>query len=194
MKYHPARAAAGAVRSLSTGAKLAIGALATGGMLAGGVVLATGAGASTKACNSTGYCGTQADAQANPMYLALQGPVADINAGTPVLGERPDLRSREFDFNFTGLHGDQIRYAPYGHVTHLCVAGHGDGRVNLRPCNDAYAIQTWTANDLGNGYFTITNGAGLVLTLTTNGSPATVVNGSMVSQPTTRQQFKFVEQ
>ena len=192
MHYSPRHA----IARLSTATKLAIAIAATDGLLGTGVVAAMGAGASTNACNSTGFCGTQADAQANPLYLGLPGPVSAIRAGTPVIGARPDARSRLFDFWFNGLHGDLIHYAPYGHQSALCIAGHASDTVNLRPCNAAYPTQSWTATpsaDPAHGdYFTIANGNGLVLTFRSNGQPVRVVPGP-ASTGVTRQEFKFVE-
>lgn len=199
MSHTPQHAIARAVRSLSTGAKLGIGALATGGLLAGGAVLAVGAGASTNACVSgslAGSCGTQGDHQGSPLYLTAGGTIASIHAGSPIVGTRPDNVRQQLDFYWfhpSGASNPQAKaaeYAPLGHKSGLCMAGHDAGNVNLRPCGD-FSTQFWLPTDLGNGYFSWTDhsGNGKTLTLHGNGNAASVVPGPL--NPTYSQQFQF---
>jgi hypothetical protein len=195
LSYSPRHAIVRAVRSLSAGAKLAVATVATGGLLATGAVLAINAGASTNGCVSgplKGTCGTQADAQASPLYLASDAKAAV--PGTAIVGIRPNNVRRVLDFDWfnpAGVpnNGKLAEYAPFGHRSGLCMAGHNvSGKVNLRPCNASYGTQVW---QFSNGEWIDQNGAGSVLTLHFNGQAASVVTGP-VATPSPRQQFTFV--
>lgn len=195
MSYSPRHA----IARLSAATKAVIVIVASGGLLGAGAVAAISANASTNGCVSgagKGYCGTQADGQENPQYLAVGGTVASIHAGSPIIGTRPDNVRRQLDFWFEGLHGDLIHYAPFGHKTALCISGHDSGKVNLRPCNAAYPQQSWTATlaDTFNGveYFTITNGNGRVLTMHFAGQRVTANPGPVVVAGA-RDEFTFAE-
>ncbi|MBO0813620.1 MAG: hypothetical protein J2P30_00475 [Actinobacteria bacterium] len=202
MSYYPRHALVRAVRSLSTATKVAIATVATGGLLGAGAVAAISAGASTNGCVHgalAGSCGTQADAQTfpdgspHPLYLAVGGKVASVRAGSLIIGTRPDGTRRVLDFywyNPAGVpdNGKLAEYAPFGHRSGLCMAGHNTTqKVNLRPCNASFANQVWQFDGATNEWID-GNGAGSVLTLHFSGQPATVVPGPVTS-PSTRQQF-----
>jgi hypothetical protein len=200
MSHSPQHAIARAVRSLSTGAKLGIGALATGGLLAGGAVMAVGAGASTNACvtgSLAGSCGTQGDAQASPLYLTAGGTIASIKAGSPIVGSGPDNVRQQLDFYWfhpAGASNPQVKaaeYAPKGHKSGLCMAGHDAGNVNLRPCAD-FGTQFWLFSQTNGNFGTWTDqsGTGKTLTAHASGAAVTVVPGPVA--PNKSQQFQFV--
>jgi hypothetical protein len=153
----------------------ALGALA---VLLGITFMASPAKATTAACGNLPRCFGVLSNQALPLEIATSVPVAQVQAGTTLIGMTPAFSARG-DWHVGRFGADRkFRWAPNGNSSTLCITATSDvarSRPTLQPCVTGTAgssHQLWRPiNVIGNGFRVYQNEAnGLVLTLRSDNS------------------------
>ena len=139
-----------------------------------------------------GYCGTQEDSSAVPLYLAARGNVIIGTSSTHGFGTE-DF----FWFGFEGGTNDIAEWAPDGVASNLVMAV--APIYSYQSHSTAYAVvlqqasgatdQQWTYN--GTGWTNVATGPNLVLQTNGNNNPVTMVPTPASAMP--NQTFNFVE-